>query len=83
MDKLIVVLPVSVLFLILLWYVGIYRQVRPEGMPWPEPAAPDYPRLATVSPRYSLTRRDAALMLMDGWRGRACPPPSARQWRRR
>ena len=64
MDKLIVVLPVSVLFLILLWYVGIYRQVRPEGMPWPEPAAPDYPRLATVSPRYSLTRRDAALMLI-------------------
>ena len=64
MDKLIVVLPVTVLFLILLWYLGVYRSVRPEGAPLPPMPEESEPRLATASPRYPITRRDCALMAL-------------------
>ncbi len=65
MDKLIVVFPVTVFFLILLWYVSVYRLYRPEGLPPVEqPEEPALPRLLTYSPGYSISRLDVRLILL-------------------
>ena len=63
MDKLIVVFPVTLLFLILLWYLGVYRLFRPEVAPVEIEDAGDSVRLTTPIPIYSLTKRDLFPML--------------------
>ncbi|MGI6028046.1 MAG: phospholipid carrier-dependent glycosyltransferase [Candidatus Heteroscillospira sp.] len=64
MDKLIVVFPVTVLFLILFWYVCAYRLFRPEGVPLEPVSEYSSPRLLTCSPGYSISRLDLKLMLL-------------------
>ncbi|MGE4352807.1 MAG: phospholipid carrier-dependent glycosyltransferase [Oscillospiraceae bacterium] len=75
MDKLIVIFPVTVFYLILLWYLGIYRLLRPEQLPvpveiseetseeTPEQISKERPHLDAPIPRYSLTRHDLLPML--------------------
>jgi 4-amino-4-deoxy-L-arabinose transferase-like glycosyltransferase len=62
MDKLILALPVTVFFLILLWYVDAYRLFYPEGHRPAPYAPPETPRLATRFPKQNITRRDIRLM---------------------
>ena len=64
MDKLIVIVPVTVFFLIMLWYVEAYRLFRPEGIPAVLPVLPDGTELITNTPRYSLTRLDKKIILI-------------------